>query len=317
MSAFGAAVVTQAGSLARALIPTNTTTTTSGTGSSSTSVDQTTSVSAKDHAVTSTAMGIDPEILQMLKDLATQAFSNSNDSNKTKDLVGGIVQSAIDAVSGIFGKQQASGAYDNSSTTAQNDNIISRASADAAAAVLGYQSNQEQVANDVLGKAAAATSVQTVTKDEAASTDTTVNGTTDQNTTSQSVSSSKGGASIICTYLNAIGIIPDRYYVITAREFKKYPISAQRGYLMLAKYLLKHLKRRPTSVFSKIIVYLFVTRTMQMCAEQQVRNVKSSWQGKMSKWVIATAVFFPGLYCWIDAQVEKFCTKYGLKLSCL
>jgi len=316
MAGFGYSAAIQAvAGLAKAMIPNTTNTNTSGNSSSLTSVDQTTTLNASNHSVSSVQNSIDPETLAALKKLANTALDNSTNQTTLNSLFNGVIQNAKDAVMGIFGKQQQSGAYDNSSTVSQNNDIISRAAADATGAILNYKSQQEQIAGQTLGQVAAATSTQTTTSDQETHSEAIVKGTTQQDTKSDQKSTAKSSMSIICTYLNEIGILPYRYYMIAAREFQNYPISARKGYHILATFLLNHLKAHPQSLRSKMITYLFISRTMQICADQGVRGVESTWQGKMSKWVIATAVFFPGLYCWVDFSITKLCAKIGIKLS--
>lgn len=255
--------------------------------------------------ITKSVNSADPEVIAAMKGLADQAISNSNDTSKTTGLVAGILQNAGDAMRGVFGKQNTAGIYDSSSAATMNNDLMARASADAASAILGYQTQQQSIAAGVLdnlAKATATTETQTQTHDQAferATTDVRTDGLAGSRTKTQQTqqTTSKSGRSIICTWLHENNYIPTRRYAKSTALFLLMPFSYQKGYLAVSTPLLAYLRSHETTTFlSRLIIWLFVARTEYVCAASGLREARKTFGGWLARAIIATVVFFPSLY---------------------
>lgn len=333
MAVLGAAAVAAAAGIAKALIPTNTTTTNQGTGNSSSSFsnEQDTDVKSMtdtqtnwDQIVnnfsqtvnqqasnTTTTNSADPDVIANLKQLAQTAINNSTDASKTTGLISGILQTAGDAMTSIFGNQKSSGLYSGASAQVQANDTNARATADAASAVLGYQTNEQTLASDALGKLLTATATQNVNslstqtsttqgtqetsytgdvKSEAdAQTHSTSNGAQSQasQTTTQSTGSSS--ASIVCTWMWRNGYLERADYRNSMIQFHKKGQYTRRGYLIFALPLVVELDRDRTSIASRTIMWVFKNRTDFVCG-------RKSLAGGLAVGLVILGTLFPGLY---------------------
>lgn len=364
MAVLGAAAVAAAAGIAKALIPTNTTTTSNGNGTSSSSgsssSEQDSDVSSTVNSTTNTQQIInslqnifstqdvkgtsdqlttndsvtkasaDPDVIANLKQLAQTAINNSTDTSKTTGLISGILQTAGDAMTSIFGQQKQAGIYNGSTATVLANDTNARATADAASAVLGYQQGQQQIAGTALNQLLAATASSSThsTSDVALNTDqlttnqsttssqqtTGTTSTTDTSTdaqthatsnanqnqnvasTSQTQSQGSSSASIVCTWMYNHQMLKRVDYYNSMQQFHKKGQYTRRGYLIFAKPLVAELIRDQASIFSQVIIWLFLNRTNYVCG-------RKSLSGFISCWLVILGCLPPGLYLIAKEQV--------------
>ncbi len=259
------------------------------------------------NSATTTQNVANPQYLNQLQNLASQAISNSNDPTKTTGLITGILQTAGDTIGGIFGTQQQSGMYNSASAATQVGNTEARAAADAASAVLGYQTSEQSIAQGALGTLIQATmgtatnsgSNTTVASNQATNTNTqndvtsaTNNTQTDSsialsqgnsvNTTNQlgTQSSSTSPNTIVCTWMMKHRRMTRRAHAAVHAEYIKEKQWKIDGYLTAAALLVKELERDHTSLFSRFILWTFHHRTEYVCAlkgETWAKKTVSGW----------------------------------------
>lgn len=268
----------------------------------------------------------DPGVISSLKNLASQAISNSNDPDKTTGLLKGILQTAGDAMSAIFGQQKQTGLYNSSATQSQNNDILSRAAADASQAILGYRTGQQQLADTALNQLLAATSTQQTTGNVStqsitqgntfSDTETADNTATRQHnqastqvqgasTTDQFAkydqktnTSSSTGMSIVCTWMFQNKLLSPRKYYVSTEDLCRKPWYIQKGYLVAAAPLVSILKMSHTMRLSRGIISIFSARTEQVCASRGLRDCKKSYYGWFARSLVASYCFLP-CFCFL------------------
>lgn len=233
-----------------------------------------------------TSASADPGVIATLKALASTAIGNSTDPSKTTGILSGFLQSAGDAIGAIFGQQSQAGIYNSASTKVESNDVLSRASADAASAVLGYKTSQEQIAASALGQLlqATATTKSNTQTNQASSvasgsvTDTTVGSTKAATDTNIQVAGTKGGTisnsdtqtgiSVVCTWMYRNGMLDRKKYVLVSRDFAAKPSYIIQGYLTTVHPLLKKVQKKETSLVSKATLAVFRARTDYICGEK-------------------------------------------------
>lgn len=344
---FGAAV-----GLAEYVIGTQTNTSTSGTGTSNINTNSYTDVVGTSSSDTKTLTGTattnvtdtttgsetdtnsstsdshtvqnstDPGVVAMLRSLAQSAINNSTDPSKTTGILSGIIQQAGDAMTSIFGAVRNSGLYNSASGLSQTNDVLSRAGADAASAILGYQTGQQNIADTALNQLGgflssitttdnSSTSGKSVTSGftnttsataQATGSDTSTNtvqelgthvvGQTINTSQSQQQSSQSKGMSVVCTWMHRNSLLSTRKYAIATDDLGRMPWYVRKGYFTFAGPLVSILEKDHTNRISRAIISLFTARTNQICALRDKRGgCKKSLYGAFARLVIASLCF--------------------------
>lgn len=310
-------------------VQTTTNSTTSGTSSSATSsgtaVSDTTDTNSTTQSetdttghttsLTTTQNTTDPGVVASLRDLAQTAITNSTDPSKTTGILSGILQQAGDAMTSIFGTQKQAGIYDSSSANTQAGDILSRAGAQAASAILGYRTSQQQLADTVLNQLGgflsgvttnnqtdsnqsikALTNTNTHVQENA---QTNAVGNTESQVFSKTSSSSKTGMSVVCSWMYQKNMLTPRKYFVVTSDFEKKAWYIRKGYLTLAAPLVSILNEDHTNWKGRAIISIFRARTEEICAIRDPKgDAKKSLYGKFARASIAIICTLPSLYFW-------------------
>lgn len=81
---------------------------------------------------------------------------------------------------------------------------------------------------------------------------------------------------IICTELKNQGRLPCRYYIYGAREFAKYDERGKQGYYIWAIPSVKHLKKYPNSLYSKMLEVVFNARAEYLSAKSGCKGARKT-----------------------------------------
>lgn len=275
---------------------TNSTTNTATSGETDTKTNNTVTNSA------------DPGVIAMLKQLASTAIANSTDSAKTTGLLSGILQTAGDAMTAVFGQQKQAGVYNSSATTSQTNDILSRAGALAAQAILGYQTTEQQLAGSIGKNLLDATGTQTTIGDVDTKTNslsstvantnthtsdtatTAVTGGSTSNNVSSSTSKTSSGISVVCTWMWQNKLLGTKRYYVSSDDLDRKPSYIRNGYLVSARPLIFILKRDHTTRISRGIIAIFSARTEYVCASRGLKGCKKTKFGAFSRALIATYI---------------------------
>ena len=97
---------------------------------------------------------------------------------------------------------------------------------------------------------------------------------------------------VVCTELNKQGKLPYRLYIHGAREFAKYDEQGKKGYYIWAIPAVKHLRKHPNSLYSKLLKFVFNARAEYLAARTGQKGCRKTLFG---------AVTVYGLYgfCWL------------------
>jgi hypothetical protein len=271
--------------LAQFIMGSNTTTNTVTNGSGTT--DVATSVEASSN----TKLGADPDVIAALKTLAGTAVSNSTDNNQVRDLLAGILQKAGDAMSTVFGKQSQAGLYNSSSTASQNSDIMARAAADAATAILGYKTTQQTLAGTTYNQLANITQ----TKSDIAKTNTTSHAAVVNNSTNTQTTE-KAGVSMVCTFMHRNKLLDSKRYVTSTKDFIKRPWYVKSGYLVIARPLVTLLEKNHTTFLAGLIMWIFAARTEYICSKYKLPGCTRKLSGCLAANLVICACFFPAVW---------------------
>ncbi len=96
------------------------------------------------------------------------------------------------------------------------------------------------------------------------------------------------GGWIICTELMRQGKMPKRHWIAGAPVFAVYPEDVKRGYYLWAIPTVRHLRRRPGSMFSRAVGTAFRWRAEDIAAKKGVVGARRLWRG-----TVITAVLYP------------------------
>lgn len=253
----------------------------------------------------------DPGIIAMLKSLASTAISNSTDPASTTQLLSGVIQTATDAMTTVFGQQKQAGLYNSASATTQNNDIMSRAAADAASAILGYTTQEQGIADTALNQAGALTSGSISTTNADTNTDTNVatneTATTQVSgsSTSQTQSTSKSGLSVVCTFMHHKGLLSVTRYILVTDDFLRKPKYQQLAYYAVAAPLVSILERNHTTKVSRAILSVFHHRTEYICAKRGLTSCRDTKKGWAARALVASICFFPALYFLLLSKLPK------------
>ena len=227
----------------------------------------------------------DAGAISTLRNLAGAAIANSTDPNKTTDLLHGILQTAGDAMTAVFGKQSQSGGYNSAATAVQTGDITSRAAADAARDILSYRTGQQSLASNILNQILGVTGVKTTDQNVATTgrvdtgigrntgsttyeqdftkdyKDTQAQQTQDTDTTTQAHEKDKTGSSVVCTWMYENKLLSARRYYVVSKDYNKKPLYQKRAYLAVVAPLVRILRASHTSSRSRVILWVFGHRT--------------------------------------------------------
>lgn len=314
----------------------NTQTNTSGTSSSSSSLNATTQASSNTLTTTNQDVNTasnsstntsqtttsqnttDPGVVASMKALAQQAITNSTNPAATTGLMTSFIQNATDAMTAVFGTAKQAGVYNSSAANVQNNDILSRATADAAQAVLNYQTSEQGIADTTLNQLGQLLSGNTTTTDTASNTSSDVNQQTtgavdvqDTATTTvneqgsntaqqQSTSSTHSGMSLICTWMvenSASPTISFREYALIDVAFRQMSDIRKSSYMYWSWPIVRYLRAtKGRSWFGRLIIWLFTHRTKYVIACRWKREgYKKTWCGRLATGVVATITFFAGI----------------------
>jgi hypothetical protein len=118
---------------------------------------------------------------------------------------------------------------------------------------------------------------------------------------------------IICTELQKQKRLPYRYYIYGAREFAKYSGAHKQGYYIWAIPSVKHLKKYPDSLFSKILEKVFNWRVEYLAAKQGCKGARKLFRG----WAITFVTYWlcVGISKFIPLNTYNFGAQNGRKFS--
>ena len=314
------------------LFPTTTNSSSSGTASSSSSANSSTtatgvttgSQSGQSNTTTEneTVNSADPGVIAALKTLVEQANGFADNAGKyTNGVVTDLFQQAKDAFAGTLGTQAGSGLYNSATTQVLGSAAEARATADAASAVLGFQTQEQGIADNGLAQLLQATATSTskggsqtnytsnATQDTTQTSNTQQSGKTNQSEQSQSTSTT-GKDSVVCTWMYAHGKLPARKFAISHRHYdSKYSELAKDAYLFWGNKFVRVLKSDINSVFSRAIISLFRARTDYICAKFNAEGCKKTWYGLFSFCFIHAICIPVGLLLLPSYLINKYTMK--------
>jgi len=96
---------------------------------------------------------------------------------------------------------------------------------------------------------------------------------------------------IICTELMRQGRMPKRWWLACGRVLATYPEIGMRGYHVWAIPSVRHLRRRPNSLYSRALCTAFNWRAEDIAARQGVKGARRLWRGR----AITAALVLPCL----------------------
>jgi len=94
------------------------------------------------------------------------------------------------------------------------------------------------------------------------------------------------GGWIICTELMRQGRMPWRYWAVGSRAFAAYPEAVRRGYYVWAIPTVRHLRRRPGSLYSRITAAVFRWRAEDLAARRGSKGARRLLRGRMVTWLL-------------------------------
>lgn len=260
-----------------------------------------------------TVNSADPEVIATLKGLVNSALGNSTGGGASS-VVSGIFQQAKDSFASVFGQQGASGLYNSSTAGVLASDAQARATADAASAVLGYQTQEQGIANSGLQELLQATATSSTagssTTNQQQSTSqtnkTSATSTTDQanesNTAAHqagtsSTDQSSGFGSVICTWMTRNGYLDHkRHRYVSVHFLKTYSKYAIAAYRDMAAPCVKELERDINSRLSKTIMWMIWNRTEYVCAEMGMIGPQKTLKGLLCKKLVYCCCLPRGLY---------------------
>jgi hypothetical protein len=113
------------------------------------------------------------------------------------------------------------------------------------------------------------------------------------------------GATIICTELVRQGQVTDEWRRAGMRVLH-YPAIARRGYWVWALPVVRHLRQKPESLFSRIIAETFYWRAEDIAARAGVEGARKLWRGR----VVTAAMVLPCLVCGVLCRPRDWRSVY-------
>ena len=258
----------------------------------------------------------DPAVIAMGKLLAQTALNNAaNPGAATSDIVSGLFQSAKDSFASIFGQQGQSGLYNSSTEGVEQNAAYARATADAASAVLGYQTQEQGIAQGEIANLLTATATQSTNETQTNNTTQTQNTKQQQNSQNQETTTKSDG-SVVCTWMRCNGYLDSRRYCIVTRHFQRtYSIYGVAAYQFWGRLFVAELERDQTSKWSNFILTLFTCRTEYVCACEGYSLAKKEFQGWLAKKIVYAFCFPVGISLFVAVMFAKMLAPRNLKVS--
>jgi hypothetical protein len=111
---------------------------------------------------------------------------------------------------------------------------------------------------------------------------------------------------IICTELVKQGRLPRRWWAVGAKTFAAYPEIAKRGYYVWAIPSVRHLRRKPNSVYSRVLCKVFNWRAEDIAARAGVKGARKLWRGR----AVTAALALPCLALGAVAKTQDWRSIY-------
>jgi hypothetical protein len=92
---------------------------------------------------------------------------------------------------------------------------------------------------------------------------------------------------IICTELVRQGRMPRKHWAPGTRKFAAYPEIGKRGYYVWAIPSVRHLRRHPDSLYSRLLGVVFRWRAENIAAHAGVKGARKLWRGALVTGVLA------------------------------
>lgn len=115
------------------------------------------------------------------------------------------------------------------------------------------------------------------------------------------------GAWIICTELKRQGRMPWRHWAAGVPVFDAYPEIAKRGYYVWAIPTVRHLRRRPQSLYSRLCATAFGWRAEDLAAKAGVKGARRLLRGRL----LTAALALPCLLLGAVAPEQDWRQVYG------
>ena len=111
---------------------------------------------------------------------------------------------------------------------------------------------------------------------------------------------------IICTELVRQGRMPNRWRLAGMRTFAAYPEIARRGYYIWAIPSVHHLRRKPNSLYSRLLATTFCWRAEDIAARVGVKGTRKLWRGR----AVTVAMVLPCLVCGVLCRPRDWRVVY-------
>jgi hypothetical protein len=96
---------------------------------------------------------------------------------------------------------------------------------------------------------------------------------------------------IVCTELMRQKKLPKRWWIAGSEEFASYPERVKRGYWVWAIPSVRHLRRRPGSLYSRLLGTVFRWRAEDIAARRGIPGARRRWRGQL----VTSALWLPCL----------------------
>jgi hypothetical protein len=101
---------------------------------------------------------------------------------------------------------------------------------------------------------------------------------------------------IVCTELMHQGRLPKRWWAVGSKVFDAYPEIAKRGYYLWAIPSVHHLRRKPNSIYSRVLARIFNWRAEDIAARAGVKGARKLWRGRAVTAALALPCLALGLF---------------------
>lgn len=103
-------------------------------------------------------------------------------------------------------------------------------------------------------------------------------------------------ATVICTELHRQGRMPTRHYVSSARADAKIPQIVRNGYHLWAVPSVRHMRRKPNSLYSRFLAKVFNWRAEDIAARKGVKGARKLWHGRAVTATLAVPCLALGVF---------------------
>lgn len=100
--------------------------------------------------------------------------------------------------------------------------------------------------------------------------------------------------------------MPKRWWASGIRVFNTYPEIGKRGYYVWAIPSVRHLRKRPNSLYSRILCKVFNWRAEDIAARMGVKGARKLWRGR----VVTAALVLPCLVLGAFAREQDWQAVY-------